>query len=159
MELSVQNGQLAVTFVPGRGGVPLLFVHGQLGARSHWSDVVGRLEARRPCAALDLPWHGASTSPTSGGFERFGEAVLEVMAALGWTRARLVGHSLGALAVLDATLRAPERVDAMLLVGLPPDFDDEARRSIRAFAEMLEQEGLTERAASALVEQWYSRAY
>ena len=98
------------------GGPKVLFVHGQVFHRGAWLPTQQRL-SDLATAAVDLPWHGDSPAPEGVGLEEMASAVLEALDVLGWQRAVLVGHSLGCLAVLEATARDATRVAGCLLVG------------------------------------------
>jgi len=110
---------LAVTEA-GTGGVPLLLLHGFTGAKEDFGDWIDAFAASGwHVVAPDLRGHGASDHPT-------GEAAysLDVLAsdalaladALGWTRFALLGHSMGGMVAQVLTLRAPERVERLVLM-------------------------------------------
>jgi pimeloyl-ACP methyl ester carboxylesterase len=66
--------------------------------------------------AFDLRGHGYSDVPPSGYTSADHAAdVLALMDEIGATRAKLVGHSFGAVIALHAAVLAPERVDALVL--------------------------------------------
>ncbi|HZS41400.1 MAG TPA: alpha/beta fold hydrolase [Polyangia bacterium] len=108
------------------GGVPaapngetLVFVHG-LGANlTHFEYVAPPLAADgyRVCG-LDLPGFGLSGKPHREYTIRYlSDAILRLMDHLGIERATLAGHSLGGLVVSDAALRAPQRVERLVLIS------------------------------------------
>lgn len=104
----------------GRGGRPLLLVHGFGGAKE---DFVEHLPALAGggwhAVAPDLRGHGGSDAPS--GEEAYG---LEVLAAdvtaladaLGWDRFALLGHSMGGMACQLVALALPERIAALVLM-------------------------------------------
>ena len=100
-------------------GETLLFVHG-LGANlTHFEYVAPPLEADgyRVCG-LDLPGFGLSGKPhREYTVQYLSNAILRLMNHLGIERATLAGHSLGGLVVSDAALRAPQRVDRLVLIS------------------------------------------
>src|SRR5437016_3576588 len=102
VDITFAHGVHASLYARGRG-TPIVFVHGQLGCRHVWDRVVDVDVVRdRPTLTVDLPWHGASNAALAGGIEKLGPSINDTLDALGWTRVVAVGHSLGALAVLDA---------------------------------------------------------
>lgn len=67
--------------------------------------------------AVDLPGHGRSAGPALTSVEALADWLIAVLDAAGVARVALVGHSLGSLAVLEATARAPARVSHLALLG------------------------------------------
>lgn len=88
-------------------GPPLLLVHGSTGTRARWSSVTPALARRYTVHAMDRRGRGLSTAemqPYSLGREA--EDVAAVAETLGGNVYAL-GHSYGALAVLEAALITP----------------------------------------------------
>ncbi len=88
-------------------GRPLLLVHGSTGTRARWSSVRPPLARRYTVHAMDRRGRGLST-PDAGsyGLRREAEDVAAVAEAVGG-EVYVVGHSYGALAVLEAALISP----------------------------------------------------
>ncbi|WP_231127203.1 alpha/beta hydrolase [Mycobacterium colombiense] len=85
-------------------GPPLLLVHGSTGARARWSSVTAVLAQRYTVHAMDRRGRGLSiieVEPYS--LSREAEDVAAVAGAVGGD-VYVVGHSYGALAVLEAAL-------------------------------------------------------
>lgn len=92
----------------GEGEV-LLFLHGITCDRSTWTPVVERLSGSFRCVNVDLPGHGGSAR--TGAYDVFSQAaaVADFIAAHGFDRPVVIGHSYGAfIATLVATM-APVR--------------------------------------------------
>jgi pimeloyl-ACP methyl ester carboxylesterase len=123
----------------GTGDDLVVLVHG-VGARAdRWARVLGPLAARGyHVVAVDLPGHGlAQKGPgfdySVPGYSRFVEGVLDHLGRLA-TRTVLVGTSLGGHICGALTVRRPELVSALVLVGstgLRP-WGDERRAATRA---------------------------
>jgi 2-succinyl-6-hydroxy-2,4-cyclohexadiene-1-carboxylate synthase len=114
-----------VTFVPG-------FM--QLGEA--WQPVADRLAPSYPTACLDFTTYTFE--------ERIGE--LLDAAPRG---AAIVGYSMGARLALHAALRAPDRLSALVLVGVTAGIEDAAeradrRRSDESLAEWMERSSIEE---------------
>jgi 3-oxoadipate enol-lactonase len=104
----------------GEGGRPLLMVHGFTGAKEDFADYTERLaELGWHVVMPDQRGHGASAKPDDEGaysFDIFATDLLALMDALGWTSAVVLGHSMGGMVAQVLTLRAPERVQALILM-------------------------------------------
>ncbi|OBI92317.1 alpha/beta fold hydrolase [Mycobacterium sp. 1245805.9] len=85
-------------------GPPLLLVHGSTGTRSRWSSVTPRLAQRYTVHAMDRRGRGLSAAEAGPySLKREAEDVAAVAEAVGGD-VYAVGHSYGALAVLEAAL-------------------------------------------------------
>ena len=96
----------------------LVFVHGAAHDHSVWA-----LQARyfahhgRNVLALDLPGHGRSGGEPAASVEAGAEWLVALLDTLRVAQVGLVGHSLGALVVLEAARRHPQRVTQIALLG------------------------------------------
>lgn len=99
-------------------GPKLLALHGWLDNAASFVPLMPEL-ARYDLVALDLPGHGASAHRMRGYdyvFVDWIHDVLDVLDALQWPRANLLGHSMGgAIATVVAT-SAPARIDKLALI-------------------------------------------
>ncbi len=99
-------------------GPDAVLIHGVTGDLSIWylCKAMTDLAATHRVTAFDLRGHGYSDAPPTGYTSADHAAdVLALMHAIGAPRARLVGHSFGAVIALHAAVLAPERVDALVL--------------------------------------------
>jgi len=122
----------------------VVFVHG--AAQDH--SVFG-LQSRyfahhgRSVLAVDLPGHGRSDPPALPSVEAIAEWLGALLDAAGIREAALVGHSMGALASLEAAARMPERVTHLALLGpaapmeVSDDLLDAARREDHVAFELI----------------------
>ena len=102
----------------GRGGIPVLFVHGAGGDHGVWAEQLAHVRQTRRAIAVDLPGFGQSDPPRDGkrSPEALGEDLGRVADALGATRFVLVVHDFaGTLATAYAS-RHPLRVAGILFV-------------------------------------------
>jgi pimeloyl-ACP methyl ester carboxylesterase len=70
--------------------------------------------------AVDLPGHGRSAGPLLDSIEAMAGWIGRLLDAAGLARAALVGHSMGALAALDAAAHIPARISHLGLIGVAP---------------------------------------
>lgn len=107
------------TFGPTDGPI-VLCVHNLLTDRTIFADVVTHVGHRARVVLVDLRGHGESTARRRFSMEDLGADLLAVLDAVGAARAVVVGVSLGAAAAIELALRAPDRVAALLLMGVNP---------------------------------------
>jgi pimeloyl-ACP methyl ester carboxylesterase len=95
-----------------------VFVHGAANDHSVWG-----LQARyfahhgNNALAVDLPAHGKSGGTARTSIESIADWLAALLDALDVDRAVWVGHSMGALAVLELAGRHPQRARALALLG------------------------------------------
>jgi pimeloyl-ACP methyl ester carboxylesterase len=125
MELTVQ-GRAAFAATGGKPFDPALpavvFVHGAGKDHTVWA-VQTRYFANhgRSVLAVDLPGHGRSAGPALDSIEKIGAWLLDLIAAARASRAALVGHSMGAIAALEAAAQSKGRaqpIDRLALLGV-----------------------------------------
>jgi pimeloyl-ACP methyl ester carboxylesterase len=99
-------------------GPDVVLIHGLTGDLSIWmlSQLMPVLAETHHVTAYDLRGHGYSDAPADGytSSVQAGD-LLALVDALGIERARLVGHSFGAVIAVHAAVLAPERVEALIL--------------------------------------------
>ena len=96
----------------------VVFVHGAGNDHSVWL-LQSRYFAHHGmnALALDLPGHGRSEGPALASVEALADWIVATLDAAGVRKASLVGHSLGALAVLSCAARHTSRVSKIALLG------------------------------------------
>ncbi len=121
----------------GEGG-DVVLVHGAFVDRSTWSGVVAQLQDRYRLVTPDLPGFGDSEKPPPSrfayGVEAFAEAIADLYAGLGISRAALVGHGLGGAVCLAVAARHPELVSSLTLIDAwcypaPPAWEQRLART------------------------------
>jgi pimeloyl-ACP methyl ester carboxylesterase len=100
---------------PGRGGEPLVLLHGLLDSSAGWSHLCERLSGVR--VAFDLPGFGYSDPPSPGSISGYARDVAEGLEMLGVNRMTLVGHSLGGAVATALAELMPKRVTALVLLA------------------------------------------
>jgi pimeloyl-ACP methyl ester carboxylesterase len=128
---AADDGQRIPVQVRG-AGPPVVLVHGLACSHKHWSAVARRLARRFRVYAWDARGHGLcrSDGATRITLDRLARDLDNLLGFFRLERASLVGHSMGALTVLQY-LRdfGPSRVAAVALVDQSPRIvtDDEWR--------------------------------
>lgn len=102
--------------VGGEGPVVLL-IHGMAGSATTWKQVMPALSARFTVVAPDLLGHGESDkSPGDYSLGSLATALRDLMVALGYERATLVGQSYGGGVAMQFTYQYPESCERLVLV-------------------------------------------
>jgi pimeloyl-ACP methyl ester carboxylesterase len=99
-------------------GPDALLIHGVTGDLSIWmlSGLMQALSATHRVTAYDLRGHGYTEAPPTGYTSADHAAdALALMDTLGMDRARIVGHSFGAVIAAHVAAEAPDRVEALVL--------------------------------------------
>lgn len=119
----------------GRGGTPVVLLHGFGGGIDDWYDIQPDLARDRPALAYDLPGHGRSLDhPAAGNAGAMAKAILADLDARGIARAHVAGFSMGGAVACLMGLRAPEKVASLTLLA-PGGFGPEINEALlRRFA-------------------------
>jgi pimeloyl-ACP methyl ester carboxylesterase len=102
------------------GQVPLLLVHGGVGAFEMFGPLLPALAAQRQVIVVDLQGHGR-TADTERPFslEAMGDDLAALLKQLDVPKADVLGYSLGGGAALRTVLRHPDLVRRLVLVSTP----------------------------------------
>jgi pimeloyl-ACP methyl ester carboxylesterase len=99
-------------------GPLLVLLHGIASTADTWSPVVEALAARHTVIAPDLLGHGDSAKPRGDySLGAYASGVRDLIAALGYDRATVVGHSLGGGIAMQFAYQFPERIERLVLIG------------------------------------------
>ena len=99
-------------------GPVLVLLHGIASTADTWTRVAGALAAHHTVLAPDLLGHGASAKPRGDySLGAYASGVRDLVAALGFERMTVVGHSLGGGIAMQFAYQFPERVERLVLVS------------------------------------------
>ncbi len=105
--------------VYGRGK-PVILLHGYQGSWGLWQETMAYLGAFYRTYALDFWGFGESgTKRETYAVQDFVGLVNQFMEQLGIARAPLVGHSMGGTVSLAVSIKYPERVSKVVIIGSP----------------------------------------
>ncbi len=97
--------------------LPLVLLHGALGAAAQLEPLRALLGDARPVLALDFEGHGPRASTRPFGVEQFADDVRAQLRAAGIERAAFFGYSMGGYVALHLAAAAPELVAAVCTLG------------------------------------------
>jgi pimeloyl-ACP methyl ester carboxylesterase len=103
----------------GRGGIPVVFIHGNGGSSAQWAAQLAHLRASgRRAIAIDLPGFGRSAGPANGdvSLAAMAAAIDGTVHAIGVHRFVIVGHSYGGPVVATYAAAHPEKVAGVIYV-------------------------------------------
>jgi 3-oxoadipate enol-lactonase len=131
LRVEMDDGVTLATVASGPTDAPgLLLVHGFGGAKEDFDDHVADLARDHRVVVFDHRGHGESDAPpdaVSYSLDRLGADVLAVADAHGLRDLRLLGHSMGGMAVRRLVLGDPGRARALVFMdtapGPPPGID------------------------------------
>lgn len=103
-------------------GDPVIFLHGGgpgASGASNYRRNIASLSAGRRAVVVDLPGFGQTDNKLAPGavFEAMGGFMRDFMDAVGIEKASFVGNSMGGGTALNVALRAPQRVERLVLMG------------------------------------------
>jgi pimeloyl-ACP methyl ester carboxylesterase len=110
-------------------GTPLLFLQHFRGGIDHWDPAVtDGLAANRPVILFDNTGVAGSSGQTPDTVEAQADDADEFVSALGLTKVDVLGFSIGGYVAQALTLRHPELVRRLVLVGTKPRAGDDTDR-------------------------------
>lgn len=120
-----KSGELSIFFrrLGKPGGVPILVVHGLSYFSWDWLGVAQTLGADREVLCMDMRGFGDSDWSPGRDYAvpTLGADILGVLDHAGWSRALLVGHSMGGRSATWLAAKHPERVAGLALIDYSPE--------------------------------------
>ncbi|MFN8511327.1 MAG: alpha/beta hydrolase [Thermomicrobiales bacterium] len=120
MQIATRDGVKLAYSEAGRGGPPIVFIHGLACDSSDFAPQFEYFRERHRVIAIDLRGHGASDAP-EGGYSTaaLADDVLWLCDELGVYKPMLVGHSMGGMIALEIAARRPGAATAIALLDSP----------------------------------------
>lgn len=114
---------------------PLLCLHGITQTAHSWDEVAVALSVDHRVICLDQRGHGDSDWAPDGDYSRHTMAgdVEAVRIALGLTRFRLCGMSMGGINSITYTATRPQEVESLVIVDVSPEIQSKGVENIRNF--------------------------
>jgi len=135
----VNCGRFDVNYVEEGDGFPVVLIHGLAGDHTAWLPQLDLFKDRYRVVAMDNPGSGESTpvdAPCTT--EELADTMLALMDHLGIEKAHVVGRSLGGLIGQHMALRAPDRMQSLILAASTAQVDPIGKRVLENMREVLE---------------------
>jgi non-heme chloroperoxidase len=121
-----------------RDSQAVLMLHGYADSWFSYSRILPLLPATVRAVVPDQRGHGGSDRPLDGyAPDDFAEDALQLLDTLGIERAVVVGHSMGSFIARRIAVKAPERVERLVLIGSAITAHNEATRQLLKEVETL----------------------
>ena len=117
------NGLRVATYLRGHGPTLLLMLHGFPDDAATFLGLMESLDATRyTLAAPYMRGHSPTSLARDGRYSlrALAQDALEISRSLGFERFSVLGHDLGALTAYAAAQAAPERVERLIAMSVPP---------------------------------------
>jgi (E)-2-((N-methylformamido)methylene)succinate hydrolase len=142
-EIAMRSGKAGPTAYSVAGeGEPVVLVHGVGMARAIWAPQAAQLARTHKVVSYDLLGHGDSELPPEGvTLQDYAGQLRDLLDHLDIGAANLVGHSMGALVVLEFALSHPQRTLRVAALNAVFERTAEQRAGVEARAAALRTEG------------------
>ncbi|WP_343527560.1 pyrimidine utilization protein D [Sphingomonas sp.] len=123
---------------------PLILSSGLGGSASYWGPNLPALAVHHRILVYDHRGTGRSDRalPDIVTVDDFADDMLALMDAMGWRRAHIIGHAAGGVAGLALGLKAPERLDRLVVVNGWAKADPHFLRCFEARLNLLRHSGV-----------------
>jgi len=137
-------------------GIPVLFLHGFMGAGGDWTTIISGLEDIIYGIAPDLPGHGKTRADLLLlDFDSLADALAE-FAVVHFARPPiLAGYSMGGRVALYTALKHPENFPSLVLTSTTAGIADEPEREKRLLLDRARGEKLRASGLQAFLSEWY----
>ena len=117
-------------------GEPLLLLHGfGMCGFNDWAHVVDALARNHRVIMPDLRGHGWSTNPSNRfSMRQSADDIRALLDQLGLRRVKAMGISAGGMTLLHLSIKHPERLESMVLIGATNAFPQQARNRVRTMS-------------------------
>ena len=115
---AVNNDNLKINYkIYGNGHPTLLFIHGSFNDQTYWDSQVAHFKNHYKIVTMDLGGHGESGKNRDvWTIEEFGEDIGAALKQLELRDVIIIGHSMGADAMLEAAVEYPENLIGLVAV-------------------------------------------
>ena len=132
-------GRFDVNYVEEGSGFPIVLIHGLAGDHTAWVPQLAAFGKDYRVIAMDNPGSGESSPvDTPCTTEELADTMLALMDNLEVDKAHVVGRSLGGLIGQHMALKAPDRLQSLIVAASTPKVDRIGKRILEKMREVLE---------------------
>lgn len=150
----------------GKASSPaVVFLHGFLGSKEDWHEIIEQLQDDFYCISLDLPGHGDNSALSldeqylaTPGFSRCAELINTRLSSLNIKHYHLVGYSLGGRIALHIAKLYPQQLLSLVLESCHPGLQSEADKLARKQNDAAWANRLSTLPMSDFLRLWYQQA-
>lgn len=136
---------------------PILFLHGFMGDRTEFHEVMLSLSSQYYCISIDLPDRGDWLHDRNYTIADTARTLTEFLNALGIEKCHLVGYSMGGRLALYLALHFPEYFLKVVLESASPGLKTAVERSDRLQSDLKLAERLETEDFALFLQQWYEQ--
>ncbi len=151
---------LSQTFTGNQGAPVILYLHGFLGCREDWDEIIKLLGDDFSHLRLDLPGHRMSLSAIPAEcypMPRCAELVIDVLDRRHLDKCHLLGYSMGGRLGLNLLTNYPERFSTAVIESASPGLRTEAERIARRRQDQQVLDRLEKQPFDEFLQEWYSQ--
>jgi 2-succinyl-6-hydroxy-2,4-cyclohexadiene-1-carboxylate synthase len=131
---------------------PLLFLHGFLGVKEDWDEIIAPLKEKFRCYAFDLPGHGSSSF-----HPHLLESVFSTILSLKIPPSPLIGYSMGGRLALFLKQHFPKHFQSLVLLSAHPGLKVPSEKRARLQQDLNWCERLETEPLESFLKDWYSQ--
>jgi 2-succinyl-6-hydroxy-2,4-cyclohexadiene-1-carboxylate synthase len=141
------------------GGHTIVLLHGFLGCREDWAEVIEPLADMFDIITIDLPGHGVSADLPDHlyRFDSCSAAITETLSYLKVQAYTLAGYSMGGRIALYHALHNFTDIHALVLISANPGIESESGRLSRLVSDEQFSGRLAGMSIDRLVDEWYEQ--
>lgn len=104
----------------GKGGTPLIILHGLFGSLDNWHTLAKRFSEEFETYTIDQRNHGKSPHTEDQSYKLMARDLRDFMDQQQIKKANLLGHSMGGKTVLQFAMDYPERIHSIIVADIGP---------------------------------------
>ncbi|WP_135078226.1 alpha/beta fold hydrolase [Terasakiella sp. SH-1] len=101
-------------------GTPVVILHGLFGAAKNWNSIAKQMARSYRILTVDLRNHGSSPWSETMSYVEMAQDLVEFLDQRGLEKAHIVGHSMGGKVAMTLALKAPKRVERLVVADIAP---------------------------------------
>lgn len=152
--LSKHEDMISYSCLGSSENPPVVLIHGFLGDKSDWQEILSKLPDSFFYIAIDLPGHGESAAPIPT-LTQLAQSLNNLLKQLTNQPCILIGYSMGGRVALHFAERHPDSIKAIGLLSASLGIQDEHEKSTRYASDLALANEIEKRSMKKFIETWY----